>query len=85
MLRQVPATAVLLAVGVGLALVALEHWRVGSTVVGAGVLLGALLRLALPDRAAGALAVRSRTVDTVVLLVLGVGVVVLAGTVPRPA
>jgi Protein of unknown function (DUF3017) len=83
-LRQAPTVVVLAAVAVGLAVVALGSWRVGSDVVGLAVLLAAALRLTLPEGAAGMLVVRSRGVDALVLVVLGAGLLVLASTVPQP-
>lgn len=77
-----PLLAVLGAVGVGLVAVELHYWRSGTQMVGLAVLLAAVLRLALPERRAGLLAVRSRAYDVAVLLVVGGGVVVLAAVVP---
>jgi hypothetical protein len=76
---------VLLAVLVGLALVGQDHWRRGLLLAGFGLLGGAVLRLVLPGRAAGLLAVRGRVFDVVVLTVLGVAVIVLTTSVPLPA
>jgi hypothetical protein len=42
----------------------------------------ALLRLVLPERDAGMLAVRHRLLDVTVLLGLGIALFVLAGTIP---
>ena len=83
--RDLPLAAVLLAVGVGLAVGAVGFWRVGATVVGLGLLVGGLLRASLPVHRVGLLAVRGRTQDTAVLLLLGVAVVALALSVPPPA
>lgn len=81
-MREAPALLVLAAVAAGLALVVLERWRVGLYVVGLALLLAAGLRSSLPERAAGLLAVRGRTLDAVTLLVLGTGVLLLANSVP---
>jgi len=48
--NQLPMLAVLLVSGTGLAAVAIHHWRKGLYVIGAGVVLGAVLRLLLPTR-----------------------------------
>jgi hypothetical protein len=85
LLRQLPLLAVLVAVGVGLGMVALEHWRRGLVVIGCSLVAAALLRLLLPVRRVGFLAVRSRTVDVVLLAGMGVAVVVAALTVPTEA
>ena len=81
--RQVPLTAALVVVAVGLALGAAGSWRAGALTVGGGVLLAGVLRLVLPARDAGLLAVRSRRMDTALLLGLGTALVVLASSV-RP-
>jgi hypothetical protein len=79
---EAPTLLVLAGVAAGLVLVAAD-WRLGSNVVGLAVLLAAALRLGLPERAAGLLAVRGRTLDAVVLVALGAGLLLLANTVPR--
>ena len=85
LLRQLPMLAVLVAVGVGLGMVALEHWRRGLVVIGCSLVAAALLRLLLPVRRVGFLAVRSRTVDVVLLAGVGVAVVAIALAVPAEA
>jgi hypothetical protein len=81
--KELPLAAVLAVVAVGLFLVTvLDRWRFGSGVIGLGLCLAAVLRLTLPARQLGLLAVRSRTVDAAVLLVLGFGLVILANTIP---
>lgn len=72
----------LLTVAVALAMAASGHWRIGSHLIGIAVLLAAGLRLVLPEQALGGLAVRGRTVDGAMLLVLGGGLVALAHSVP---
>ena len=71
LIRQLPLLAVLISVGVGLRAVAFDHWRKGLIVVGLALVGGALLRLLLPERRVGFLAVRSRPID--VLLMAGAG------------
>ena len=80
--RQLPLLAVLVAVGVGLLLVTFEHWRIGLVVVGLSLVGGALLRLLLPARRVGFLAVRSRAVDVVLLAGVGLTLTVVALAVP---
>jgi hypothetical protein len=53
------------------------HWRRGSLLMGASLLLGAFLRWVLRSRA-GLLMVRSRALDTIILTVLGIGIATLA-------
>jgi hypothetical protein len=67
-------------VGIGYAAV-LHHWRRGLYVVAGACVLGAVLRLFLPARRVGSLAVRGKGVDVATLLVLGLAVGVLAGAV----
>ena len=82
LLRQLPLLVVLLAVGVGLLMVTFEHWRRGLVVVGLALVGAGLLRLLLPLRRLGFLAVRSRPVD--VVLLVGVGVALTAFTLAIP-
>ena len=79
---QLPAVGVLAVVAAGLLLAAVVDWQVGALVLGLGLLLGAGLRLALPTRRAGWLAVRTRAMDAAVLLLLGFAVVTLSQTIP---
>jgi hypothetical protein len=82
LLRQLPLLAVLVGVAVGLLMVTFEHWRRGLVVVGVALVGGALLRLLLPVRRVGFLAVRSRPVD--VVLMAGVGVTLAAFALAIP-
>ena len=59
-----------------------HYWRRGLYVVAAACLLGAALRLFLPARRVGSLAVRTRGMDVATLLVLGIAIALLAGAVP---
>ena len=81
---QLPALSVLALALLGLVLAAFLDWQVGAFAIGLSLLLGAGLRLALPVRTAGWLAVRTRGLDAALLLALGFAVVVLANTIPRP-
>jgi hypothetical protein len=82
LVRQLPLLAVLLTVGVGLLLVTFEHWRRGLVVIGLALIGAAVLRLLLPVRRAGFLAVRSRPVDVVLLAGTGVALTAIALTIP---
>lgn len=81
---QWPLSSVLLGVALGLVIALVDGWRLGAVVVGAAVLWGSGLRLVLPARALGLLAVRGRPVDVGLLVVAGVGIVALAILVPAP-
>ena len=65
-------------VAAGLTLVALEYWRTGLVVMGAGMLAGALARLVMPDDRAGMLGIRRKFVDVVTLMMLGGGLLLVA-------
>jgi hypothetical protein len=82
LVRQLPLLAVLLTVGVGLLLVTFEHWRRGLVVIGLALVGGALLRLLLPVRRVGFLAVRSRPVDVFLLAGAGLALTGIAVTIP---
>ena len=82
LVRQLPLLAVLAVVAVGLALVAVEHWRKGLTVMGLGLVGAALLRLFLPERRVGFLAVRSRPVDVVLLAAAGLALTTISLAIP---
>ena len=67
---------------VGLVIVAVGDFRTGLSVMGGGLLGGAVARLILPDHKAGMLKVRRKSLDVVFLTILGVGLVTLAIVVP---
>jgi len=83
-----PGNAVLLTLvgGIALSLVltVLAGATAGGILLGVDLAVAATLRLVLPVRVAGALAVRSRGLDVAMLLVLAVACLVLAGLVPTP-
>jgi len=74
--KQWPLILVLLVVLTGLVVV-WWSWPVGLLVIAGGLLLGALLRLVLPRREVGLLAVRGRLFDVLFLLVCGAGLLAL--------
>ena len=82
LLRQLPLLAVLVLVGVGLLLVTFDHWRRGLVLVGLALVGAAAMRLLLPVRRLGFLAVRSRPTDVVLLAVAGLALAVTALTIP---
>jgi hypothetical protein len=84
LLVQAPSAVVFTGAATGLAVALLVDWETGCVLVGLAMLLAAGLRMTLPTRRAGALAVRSRTFDAGLLLVLGFGLVLLATSVPKP-
>ena len=82
LIRQLPLLAVLVVVGVGLLLVTFQHWRRGLVVMGLALIVGAVLRLFVPLRRVGFLAVRSRPVDVLLMGGAGLALVVIALAVP---
>ena len=82
LLRQLPLLAVLVTVGIGLIVVTLGHWRTGIVVVGLSLIGAAVLRVLLPVRRVGFLAVRSRPVDVVLLAGTGLALTVIVLTIP---
>ena len=81
-LRQWPLASVIVAVGAGLCLVAVQQWRAGLVVMGLALVFAGLLRLLLPVRRIGFLAVRSRPVDVTLTTAAGLAVVVIALATP---
>jgi len=82
LVRQLPLLAVLVTVGLGLLLVTFEHWRWGLVVIGLALIGAGLLRLLLPVRRVGFLAVRSRPIDVVLMAGTGLAVTVIALAIP---
>jgi len=58
-------------------------WRLGVKWIGAALILGAVVRLVLPRRDAGMLAVRNRAVDAVMLSAVGATVIFLTESIPN--
>ena len=82
--RQWPLLTVLGGGLVGLAVVALDHFRTGCLLLGLSVILAGVARLVLPARRVGLLVVRSRAFDVMALLSMGALMVVLVLIVPTP-
>jgi hypothetical protein len=82
---QWPLVTVLVGLVVALVVVADDHFRRGSVLFAAFVVLAFFLRLFLPERDAGWLAVRSRRMDLLCLAFLGIGLSVFALIVPPPS
>ena len=66
----------------GLAIVVVGAWRTGVSWMGAGLLFGSLFRLVLPERRAGMLRVRRKSVDVALLALSGAALIVLAIVIP---
>ena len=73
---------VLAAGATGIAIVWSGDWRLGIRCLAAGLCFACLLRLVLPKRDAGMLAVRHRLVDVVLLVGVALALYYLAGNIP---
>ncbi len=71
--------------GAGLVFVVLGDWRTGVRLIGGALVFGSLVRLVLPSRDAGMLAVRSKLLDALLLSGTGAAFFFLAATIPEPA
>ncbi len=78
---QLPFTAVLLVVAVAALRIFQYHWREGTALIGAALLLAAVLRAVLPTARAGLLAIRGRVVDIVTFTALAAAVLYVALTI----
>lgn len=76
-----PLAVVVLGMLAGILVVVLGHWRMGSVVIGASLTIGGIERIVLKDRA-GLLQARNRFFDVIALLGMGIGIMVLAISVP---
>ena len=82
---QWPIALVLTGVAAALITVALDHFRIGSLMLAASLVLAFTLRLVLPSDRVGMLAVRSKRVDLIVLGTLASALAIFALWVPPPA
>lgn len=82
---QWPLMVVLVGLVVSLVIVVEDHFRRGSVLFAGSAVLAFFLRLFLTDADAGWLAVRSRTVDLLVLGALGLSLSVFSLVVPSPS
>jgi hypothetical protein len=81
---QWPISVVLIGIGVALVMIGTDHFRRGSIVLSASVMLAMFLRLLLPNSDVGMLAVRSRRTDVLVLAALAIGLTIFTFWVPAP-
>ncbi len=68
--------------GMTIAFVGEDTWRLGCLIVGSALAIGAVERLALPAADAGLLQVRSKLFDIAFLTLAGGAIIVLALSVP---
>lgn len=69
-------------VAAGLGVMALGPWRAGVSLCGGALAIAAVGRIAIPDRAAGLLRVRRRTIDVLWMLSLAALIITLAVIIP---
>lgn len=81
-LRQWPLLIVVAGVALGLVIVVLGQWRFGCLVIGSVLGIAAVERVALSNREAGLLQVRSKAFDIIVLVGMGAAIITLAIVVP---
>src|SRR6478672_9684624 len=81
--REWPITLELVVAAVGLIVIGDRRFRPGCVILGSALLLGAILRALLPERAVGMLRLRSRLIDVITMGVLGTLTIVLALVVPQ--
>jgi len=81
--QQWPILSVYLGILASLVVVIYVAFRFGAILLSLSVLLAFILRLRLPDSAAGLLRVRRRRVDLTVLATLGTFLLILAIVVPQ--
>ena len=81
--QQWPILSVYLGILVALIVVVFIDFRMGAILLSLSVLLAFVLRLRLPDAAAGLLRIRRRRVDLTVLATLGTFLLILALVVPQ--
>ncbi len=88
--RRYPSTiggafylALLIATGIGFAIVLGGNWRLGIRWLASALLAASALRLVLPQRDAGMLAVRHRLIDCTLLAGVGGLLLFLAETIPE--
>ncbi len=66
----------------GVVIAATGPWRTGVSWLAFALLAAAVARLVLPDHDAGMLRVRNKALDATILIVMGIAILVLAGTIP---
>lgn len=88
--RRYPSTiggmfylGVLAVTAVGIGIVATGDWRLGTRWLAGALIFAALVRLVVPAREAGMLAVRHRVVDCALLAGVGAALIFLAATIPN--
>lgn len=76
MRTHIPLVLVLAVTAIGLVRIGMYHWREGTVLLGAALLIAALLRALVPPDRIGMVAIRGRGID--VLLYSGLGLMIMA-------
>jgi hypothetical protein len=76
-----PLILVMVIAAAGMARVLTQHWREGAVLLGAALIVAAVLRMLLPVDRAGLLAIRSKPIDVLCYAGFGVMMAVLAMTI----
>ncbi|MFI9385074.1 DUF3017 domain-containing protein [Kutzneria sp. NPDC052558] len=79
--RHAPFVLVLAIAAAGILLIFLYHWRIGSGLIGGSLLFAAALRLLLPEKQLGLIALRRRFTDVLLYGGFGVLIVLVAATI----
>jgi hypothetical protein len=80
-LAHTPFALVLGVVALGLVRIVLYHWRQGTVLIGAALILAAGLRALLTDEQAGLIMLRGRAVDVLTYTAFGVCMISIALTI----
>lgn len=84
LLGEWPIAIVVAGLATGMLVVAMGHFRAGAVTMAGATLMALFLRVLLPTREVGLLAVRSRLVDVLVLATLAFSLALFAFWVPTP-
>ena len=82
--REWPIAIVVLGLVIGMVVVALGYFRAGAVTMSGAALMALFVRVLLPTREVGLLAVRSRWIDVVVLAIFAFSLALFAFWVPTP-
>lgn len=77
-----PLLLVVLVLVSGTVVAGFGHWRRGSLIIAAALVLGAVLRLVLPRTFAGLLVIRRRWIDVAVMASIGIAIAAVTMIVP---
>ncbi|OLF13599.1 DUF3017 domain-containing protein [Actinophytocola xanthii] len=80
-LAHMPFALVLAVVALGLVRIILYHWRQGTVLIGAALILAAGLRALLRDEQAGLIMIRGRGVDVLTYTAFGLCMISVALTI----